>query len=132
MFVDYTDEKLGQGVFGLRQGLQRRVSMTMVHYSGSNFVWKGISQVTLGRVRTLREVAAQQVSNSSRLPLNILPTDSGVHDTGVVGSIKVEVAWDRLVICLIHQRAANMQNKTKINIFLFSTVPSAPCTTLFT
>ena len=98
MFVDYTDEKLGQGVFGLRQGLQRRVSMTMVHYSGSNFVWKGVSQVTMGRVRTLREAAAQQVGNSSRLPLNILPTDSGVHDAGVIGSIKVEAAWDRFDI----------------------------------
>ena len=95
MYVDYGDKNLGQGVFSLRQGLQRRVSMAMTHYSGNNFVWKGVSQVTIGRVRTLREIATQQISNSGRLPLNILPTDSGVHDTSSVGTLKVEVAWDR-------------------------------------
>ncbi|KAL0079644.1 hypothetical protein J3Q64DRAFT_1760666 [Phycomyces blakesleeanus] len=44
---------LDKGTFGLRQGLQRRISITLSHSSGKQFAWNRISKASIGRVRCL-------------------------------------------------------------------------------
>jgi kinesin family protein 1 len=44
---------LDRGAFTLRQGLQRRITITLSHTSGRQFVWNKISKATIGQVRLL-------------------------------------------------------------------------------
>ncbi|KAG2230512.1 hypothetical protein INT48_008317 [Thamnidium elegans] len=44
---------LDRGAFSLRQGLQRRICITLSHTSGRQFLWNRISKATIGQVRLL-------------------------------------------------------------------------------
>jgi kinesin family protein 1 len=44
---------LDRGAFQLRQGLQRRVCITLSHTSGRQFIWNKISKAMIGQVRLL-------------------------------------------------------------------------------
>ncbi|CAO3676662.1 unnamed protein product [Rhizopus microsporus] len=48
-----TQTALDRGVFQLRQGLQRRICITLSHTSGRQFVWNRISKAMIGQVRLL-------------------------------------------------------------------------------
>ncbi|ORX50933.1 kinesin-domain-containing protein [Hesseltinella vesiculosa] len=48
-----TEHTLDRGLFTLRQGLQRRIKITLYHTSGRQLEWQRISNVTLGKIRQL-------------------------------------------------------------------------------
>ncbi|KAI7905643.1 uncharacterized protein BX663DRAFT_500459 [Cokeromyces recurvatus] len=51
--VSQQNSLLDRGVFLLRQGLQRRIQITLMHNSGRQLVWSKISKATIGHVRLL-------------------------------------------------------------------------------
>ncbi|KAI8065258.1 hypothetical protein BC940DRAFT_320720 [Gongronella butleri] len=85
------------GVFHLRQGLQRRIAITLAHQSGRQFEWSQISKATVGKIRLLddqgRIVDAQQLSDE--LPIKLLSAQHSVtyHKDGT-SHLTAQGAWD--------------------------------------
>ena len=45
----------GMGTFLLHQGIQRRVSITIVHESGPELIWRDVKELVVGRIRKTPE-----------------------------------------------------------------------------
>ncbi|KAI8967250.1 hypothetical protein BDF20DRAFT_829796 [Mycotypha africana] len=94
-------------LFCLRQGLQRRISLTLLHDSGSRLNWKEIKNLKLGNIRwiTIKSEQQQQQQqeeaevlsdeDASFVNINLLPKKSktllGQRNTS---TLTVEGAWD--------------------------------------
>ncbi|XP_075406919.1 kinesin-like protein KIF1B isoform X2 [Tenrec ecaudatus] len=68
--VDHTAGLPCQGTFLLHQGIQRRVTMTIIHEKGSELHWKDVRELVVGRVRNKAEV--DEVAIDAILSLNII------------------------------------------------------------
>ncbi|XP_050967604.1 kinesin-like protein KIF1A isoform X21 [Labeo rohita] len=68
------DHRVGMpchGTFMLHQGIQRRVTVTMVHESGDDIKWKEVRELVVGRIRNTPE-ADETIIDPNILSLNIL------------------------------------------------------------
>ncbi|XP_073708248.1 kinesin-like protein KIF1A isoform X1 [Garra rufa] len=68
------DHRVGMpchGTFMLHQGIQRRVTVTMVHESGQDIKWKEVRELVVGRIRNTPE-ADETIIDPNILSLNIL------------------------------------------------------------
>ncbi|KAK2889161.1 hypothetical protein Q8A67_014536 [Cirrhinus molitorella] len=68
------DHRVGMpchGTFMLHQGIQRRVTVTMVHESGPDIKWKEVRELVVGRIRNTPE-ADETIIDPNILSLNIL------------------------------------------------------------
>ncbi|XP_026119704.1 kinesin-like protein KIF1A isoform X7 [Carassius auratus] len=68
------DHRVGMpchGTFMLHQGIQRRVTVTIVHESGRDIEWKEVRELVVGRIRNTPE-ADETIIDPNILSLNIL------------------------------------------------------------
>lgn len=68
--VDHTAGLPCQGTFLLHQGIQRRVTMTIIHEKGSELHWKDVRELVVGRIRNKAEV--DEAAVDAVLSLNII------------------------------------------------------------
>jgi len=101
--------------FCLKQGLQRRISLTVSHFSGPNFSFKGISQISIGRVRTLKEISNHQLINSNTLSLNILSQENNQNTPTCL----VESAWDSSLHNSIHLNRVTGTDKGDVIVITY-------------
>uniref|UniRef100_A0A668A090 plus-end-directed kinesin ATPase n=1 Tax=Myripristis murdjan TaxID=586833 RepID=A0A668A090_9TELE len=69
--VDHRGGMPCHGTFLLHQGLQRRVTVTIVHESGGDIEWKDVRELVVGRLRNTPE-ADETIIDPNILSLNIL------------------------------------------------------------
>uniref|UniRef100_A0AAQ6API9 plus-end-directed kinesin ATPase n=1 Tax=Amphiprion ocellaris TaxID=80972 RepID=A0AAQ6API9_AMPOC len=85
--VDHRGGMPCHGTFLLHQGLQRRVTVTIVHESGGDMEWKEVRELVVGRLRNTPE-ADETIIDPNILSLNIL-------SAGYVRTFyRFEAAWD--------------------------------------
>ncbi|XP_021332807.2 kinesin-like protein KIF1A isoform X30 [Danio rerio] len=99
------DHRVGMpchGTFMLHQGIQRRVTVTMVHETGRDIDWKEVRELVVGRIRNTPE-ADEAIIDPNILSLNILsagyirPThdDRQFLDSDMPRTFyRFEAAWD--------------------------------------
>ncbi|XP_043355894.1 kinesin-like protein KIF1B isoform X6 [Dermochelys coriacea] len=68
--VDHTGGLPCQGTFLLHQGIQRRITVTIIHERGSELHWKDVRELVVGRIRNKAEV--DEVAVDAILSLNII------------------------------------------------------------
>ncbi|XP_064326343.1 kinesin-like protein KIF1B isoform X4 [Phalacrocorax carbo] len=68
--VDHTGGLPCQGTFLLHQGIQRRITVTIIHEKGSELHWKDVRELVVGRVRNKAEV--DEAAVDAILSLNII------------------------------------------------------------
>ncbi|XP_059416428.1 kinesin-like protein KIF1A isoform X16 [Carassius carassius] len=98
------DHRVGMpcnGTFMLHQGIQRRVTVTIVHESGRDIKWKEVRELVVGRIRNMPE-ADETIIDPNILSLNILSAGyiRPAHDDSISLGINprtfyhFEAAWD--------------------------------------
>ncbi|XP_073810229.1 kinesin-like protein KIF1A isoform X38 [Danio rerio] len=90
------DHRVGMpchGTFMLHQGIQRRVTVTMVHETGRDIDWKEVRELVVGRIRNTPE-ADEAIIDPNILSLNILSAGyiRPTHDDRTF--YRFEAAWD--------------------------------------
>ncbi|XP_058160427.1 kinesin-like protein KIF1B isoform X8 [Dasypus novemcinctus] len=68
--VDHTSGLPCQGTFLLHQGIQRRITVTIIHEKGSELHWKDVRELVVGRIRNKAEV--DEAAIDAILSLNII------------------------------------------------------------
>ncbi|XP_040119330.1 kinesin-like protein KIF1B isoform X7 [Oryx dammah] len=68
--VDHTAGLPCQGTFLLHQGIQRRITVTIIHEKGSELHWKDVRELVVGRIRNKAEV--EEAAVDAILSLNII------------------------------------------------------------
>ncbi|XP_056102268.1 kinesin-like protein KIF1A isoform X22 [Rhinichthys klamathensis goyatoka] len=98
------DHRVGMpchGTFMLHQGIQRRVTVTIVHESGRDIEWKEVRELVVGRIRNTPE-ADEAIIDPNILSLNILsagyirPTQDDSISLGTDSRtfFRFDAAWD--------------------------------------
>ncbi|XP_048397684.1 kinesin-like protein KIF1A isoform X17 [Stegostoma tigrinum] len=77
--VDHRGGMPCHGTFLLHQGIQRRITITIVHETGSDIYWKEVRELVVGRIRNTPE-SDDSVIDPNILSLNIL-TAGYTHPT---------------------------------------------------
>ncbi|XP_056354557.1 kinesin-like protein KIF1A isoform X2 [Oenanthe melanoleuca] len=99
--VDHRGGMPCHGTFLLHQGIQRRISVTLVHETGSLIRWKEVRELVVGRIRNTPE-ADESLIDPNILSLNIL-SSGYIHpsqdDSISLGNdtrtfYQFEAAWD--------------------------------------
>ncbi|KAL7832552.1 hypothetical protein SRHO_G00295700 [Serrasalmus rhombeus] len=99
--VDHRGGMPCHGTFLLHQGIQRRVTVTIVHETGSDIQWKEVRELVVGRIRNTPE-ADESIIDPNILSLNILsagnirpaPDDSISLGIDPRTFYRFEAAWD--------------------------------------
>ncbi|XP_065277405.1 kinesin-like protein KIF1B isoform X2 [Emys orbicularis] len=68
--VDHTGGLPCQGTFLLHQGIQRRITVTIIHERGNELHWKDVRELVVGRIRNKAEV--DEAAVDAILSLNII------------------------------------------------------------
>ncbi|KAL4608344.1 kinesin-like protein KIF1A [Arapaima gigas] len=93
--VDHRGGMPCHGTFMLHQGIQRRITVTIVHETGRDIEWKEVRELVVGRIRSTPE-ADETIIDPNILSLNIL--SSGYiwpsQDDRYVTFYRFEAAWD--------------------------------------
>jgi kinesin family protein 1 len=93
-----SEHPLDRGVFTLRQGLQRRINITLYHTSGHQFEWQRISKATIGNVRQLTSKGRIIDSTSSEaIPIKLLgqqSTSRVIYNNDGTSQLSIQGAWD--------------------------------------
>ncbi|XP_019936830.1 kinesin-like protein KIF1A isoform X12 [Paralichthys olivaceus] len=91
--VDHRGGMPCHGTFLLHQGLQRRITVTIVHESGGDMDWKDVRELVVGRLRSTPE-ADETIIDPNILSLNILSTGyvRPMHEDRTF--YRFEAAWD--------------------------------------
>ncbi|XP_028977419.2 kinesin-like protein KIF1A isoform X18 [Esox lucius] len=69
--VDHRGNMPCHGTFMLHQGIQRRITVTIVHETGGDIVWKDVRELVVGRIRNTPE-GDDAIVDPNILSLNIL------------------------------------------------------------
>ncbi|XP_039667019.1 kinesin-like protein KIF1A isoform X24 [Perca fluviatilis] len=91
--VDHRGGMPCHGTFLLHQGLQRRISVTIVHESGGDMEWKDIRELVVGRLRNTPE-ADETIIDPNILSLNILSAGYVRPMQDDRTFYRFEAAWD--------------------------------------
>ncbi|KAI7880809.1 uncharacterized protein EV154DRAFT_428788 [Mucor mucedo] len=86
---------LDRGAFVLRQGLQRRICITLSHTSGRQFLWNKMSKAMIGQVRTLD--AKGRIINSPAhedIPIRLLSQQQVQYKNDGTSILIAQGAWD--------------------------------------
>ncbi|XP_050009296.1 kinesin-like protein KIF1B isoform X2 [Alexandromys fortis] len=91
--VDHTAGLPCQGTFLLHQGIQRRITVTMIHEKGSELHWKDVRELVVGRIRNKPEV--DEAAVDAILSLNIISAKSlkSSHNSSRT-FYRFEAVWD--------------------------------------
>ncbi|XP_044055167.1 kinesin-like protein KIF1A isoform X20 [Siniperca chuatsi] len=91
--VDHRGGMPCHGTFLLHQGLQRRITVTIVHESGGDMEWKEIRELVVGRLRSTPE-ADETIIDPNILSLNILSAGYVRPTQDDRTFYRFETAWD--------------------------------------
>ncbi|XP_066520578.1 kinesin-like protein KIF1A isoform X5 [Hoplias malabaricus] len=100
--VDHRGGMPCHGTFLLHQGIQRRVTVTIVHETGSDIEWNEVRELVVGRIRNTPE-ADETIIDPNILSLNILsagyirpsPDDRQFLDSDMPRTFyRFDAAWD--------------------------------------
>ncbi|XP_077439618.1 kinesin-like protein KIF1A isoform X4 [Vanacampus margaritifer] len=91
--VDHRGGMPCHGTFLLHQGLQRRITVTIVHESGGDIEWRDVRELVVGRLRNTPE-SDDSIVDPNILSLNILSAGyvRPLHDDRTF--YRFEAAWD--------------------------------------
>ncbi|NXA53926.1 KIF1B protein, partial [Nothocercus julius] len=91
--VDHTGGLPCQGTFLLHQGIQRRITVTIIHEKGSELHWKDVRELVVGRIRNKAEV--DEAAVDAILSLNIISAKylKSSHSSNRT-FYRFEVVWD--------------------------------------
>lgn len=91
--VDHTAGLPCQGTFLLHQGIQRRITVTIIHEKGSELHWKDVRELVVGRIRNKPEV--DEAAVDAILSLNIISAKSlkSSHSSSRT-FYRFEAVWD--------------------------------------
>ncbi|KAF9561655.1 kinesin-like protein Klp8 [Mortierella alpina] len=83
------------GMFQLRQGLQRRIVLSLSHTSGRQFPWNKVSDIRLGKVRLLDNKGRIAESPAREdVALNIVPGQKVEYPTDGTSVLVIQASWD--------------------------------------
>uniref|UniRef100_A0AAR2L8T0 plus-end-directed kinesin ATPase n=1 Tax=Pygocentrus nattereri TaxID=42514 RepID=A0AAR2L8T0_PYGNA len=96
--VDHRGGMPCHGTFLLHQGIQRRVTVTIVHETGSDIQWKEVRELVVGRIRNTPE-ADESIIDPNILSLNILSAGNILLPLTALNAMsrtfyRFEAAWD--------------------------------------
>ncbi|KAF9133580.1 kinesin-like protein Klp8 [Mortierella sp. 14UC] len=86
---------MDSGAFQLRQGLQRRIILSLSHTSGRQFQWSKVSGIHVGRVR-LVDNKGRTTDSPPRddISLNLVPGQKVEYPTDGTSELVVQASWD--------------------------------------
>ncbi|CAG8501729.1 21252_t:CDS:10 [Gigaspora margarita] len=90
-----SQNSLDPGAFFLRQGLQRRIVLTLTHNSGRQFPWIRVTKMEIGRVRLLDgkgRLSESPVQND--IQMNLLPAQNVQFKRDGTSVIVAQASWD--------------------------------------
>uniref|UniRef100_A0A8C3Q2W5 plus-end-directed kinesin ATPase n=1 Tax=Chrysolophus pictus TaxID=9089 RepID=A0A8C3Q2W5_CHRPC len=91
--VDHRGGMPCHGTFLLHQGIQRRITVTLVHETGSLIRWKEVRELVVGRIRNTPE-ADESLIDPNILSLNILSSGYIQPSQDDRTFYQFETAWD--------------------------------------
>ncbi|XP_064021825.1 kinesin-like protein KIF1A isoform X22 [Pogoniulus pusillus] len=91
--VDHRGGMPCHGTFLLHQGIQRRITVTLVHETGSLIHWKEVRELVVGRIRNTPE-ADESLIDPNILSLNILSSGYISPSQDDRTFYQFEAAWD--------------------------------------
>ncbi|XP_064313065.1 kinesin-like protein KIF1A isoform X8 [Phalacrocorax carbo] len=91
--VDHRGGMPCHGTFLLHQGIQRRITVTLVHETGSLIRWKEVRELVVGRIRNTPE-ADESLIDPNILSLNILSSGYIKPSQDDRTFYQFETAWD--------------------------------------
>ncbi|KAI4902922.1 hypothetical protein NFI96_027684, partial [Prochilodus magdalenae] len=91
--VDHRGGMPCHGTFLLHQGIQRRITVTIAHETGSDIEWKEVKELVIGRIRNTPE-ADETIIDPNILSLNILSARYMRPSYDDRTFYRFEAAWD--------------------------------------
>uniref|UniRef100_A0AAZ3Q1L1 plus-end-directed kinesin ATPase n=1 Tax=Oncorhynchus tshawytscha TaxID=74940 RepID=A0AAZ3Q1L1_ONCTS len=93
--VDHRGGMPCHGTFMLHQGIQRRITVTIVHETGEDIVWKDVQELVVGRISNSPE-GDDTIIDPNILSLNILCSLCMVNSSppSIRTFYRFEAAWD--------------------------------------
>uniref|UniRef100_A0A6Q2Z292 plus-end-directed kinesin ATPase n=1 Tax=Esox lucius TaxID=8010 RepID=A0A6Q2Z292_ESOLU len=91
--VDHRGNMPCHGTFMLHQGIQRRITVTIVHETGGDIVWKDVRELVVGRIRNTPE-GDDAIVDPNILSLNILSAGCVRPTQEDRTFYRFEAAWD--------------------------------------
>ncbi|XP_007435531.1 kinesin-like protein KIF1A [Python bivittatus] len=91
--VDHRGGMPCHGTFLLHQGIQRRITVTLVHETGSHIRWKEVRELVVGRIRNTPE-GDESLIDPNILSLNILSSGYTRPSQDDRTFYQFEAAWD--------------------------------------
>ncbi|KAJ8277076.1 hypothetical protein GJAV_G00071230 [Gymnothorax javanicus] len=91
--VDHRGGMPCHGTFMLHQGLQRRITVTIVHETGRDIEWKEVRELVVGRIRNTPE-AGETIIDPNILSLNLLFAGYIRPSQDDRTFFRFEAAWD--------------------------------------
>ncbi|KAK9762739.1 hypothetical protein K7432_011241 [Basidiobolus ranarum] len=90
-----TSNAMDSGAFMLRQGLQRRIVLSLSHNSGHQFEWTKVTKMNVRHVRLLENKARILESKPRKdLELNIVPSQTVVYRPDGTSCLIAQASWD--------------------------------------
>ncbi|XP_056399015.1 kinesin-like protein KIF1B isoform X14 [Hyla sarda] len=90
--VDHSGGQSCQGTFLLHQGIQRRITLTIIHEKGNELHWKDVRELVVGRVRNKAEV--DEAAADVVLSLNIISAKYLKNHSSSRTFYRFEAVWD--------------------------------------
>ncbi|XP_025081034.1 kinesin-like protein unc-104 isoform X4 [Pomacea canaliculata] len=91
--VDHSGDMPTRGTFMLHQGIQRRMRITLLHEKRSDFCWKDVKELVVGRIRNTQEYHDLD-SESTVLSLSLFPAHFLQYSNDDRVFFQFEAAWD--------------------------------------
>nr|XP_009688817.1 PREDICTED: kinesin-like protein KIF1A isoform X11 [Struthio camelus australis] len=117
--VDHRGGMPCHGTFLLHQGIQRRITVTLVHETGSLIRWKEVRELVVGRIRNTPE-ADESLIDPNILSLNIL-SSGYIHPSQDDRTFyQFETAWDSSMHnSLLLNRVTPYREKIYITLYAY-------------
>ncbi|KAF7728115.1 kinesin-like protein Klp8 [Apophysomyces ossiformis] len=83
------------GIFSLRQGLQRRIVLTLTHDSGRKFSWQSVRNMSLGNIRLMDSKG--QITESpahANVAISLFPEQQVVFQHPGTSTLSAQGPWD--------------------------------------
>ncbi|GAB1608050.1 kinesin-like protein unc-104 isoform X2 [Argonauta hians] len=91
--VDHSDDLPCAGTYLLHQGIQRRISITIVHEKGPDLIWRDIKELVVGRIRNTLDYRDVDSENTV-LSLSLFPAHYVQQPNDDRIFFRFEAAWD--------------------------------------
>ncbi|XP_036369357.1 kinesin-like protein unc-104 isoform X6 [Octopus sinensis] len=91
--VDHSDDLPCAGTYLLHQGIQRRITITIVHEKGPDLIWRDIKELVVGRIRNTLDYRDVDSENTV-LSLSLFPAHYVQQPNDDRIFFRFEAAWD--------------------------------------